>query len=206
MTLRWVLALLHKMNPKSLAICLLATLILVFTPFVQAAEKEAVKIIEIKVEAAVTPREVEGNSLNKVLDESWHVIQVKFSTEEELSEEVQVKFFVEGADSKKEAQFVVLTSEVTFINVPKGDHMAFVYLPPGSAQRYAGDKGKDLKDFNVHVDILQNGRLAAQQDKEKDDANWYSSGLQVNSVLVPLIDSPFWPANARRVNQIKAKN
>jgi hypothetical protein len=56
------------------------------------------------------------------------------------------------------------------------------------------------------VDILQNGRLAAQQDKEKDDANWYSSGLQVNSVLVPLIDSPFWPANARRVNQIKAKN
>jgi hypothetical protein len=195
------------MKPKSLAICLLATLILALTPSLWASEKDSIKIIEVKAEAAVLPKEVDSGSVNKVLDESWHVIQVKFSTEDELIEEVQIKFFVEGEDSKKDKQFVVLTSEVTYLNVTKGEHMAYVYLTPGSAQRYAGEKGKDLKDFNIHVDILENGRMAAQKDKkEKDELNWYTSAQQVNSVLVSLIDSPFWPASARRVDQIKSRN
>jgi hypothetical protein len=177
----------------------------VFTGLLRGADKENIKIAEIKVDQANMPKEVEGNSGNKVLDENWHAIEVKFSTEEELTDEVQVKFFVEAFDSKKDDQFVVLTSDVTFLNVPKGEHIAMVYLAPGSALRYIGKRGKNLKENNVHVDILENGRMTAQKDVKPDDANWYSSAQQINSVLVPLTDSPFWPSQARRVNQIKVR-
>jgi hypothetical protein len=195
------------MKPKSLAICLLATVMLVFTTSVQSAEKDNVKIIEIKVDQSPMPQEVVSGGSNKVLAEDWHMIQVKFSTEEELTEEIQVKFFLEAFDSKKQDQFVVLTSDVTFINIPKGlEHTAMVYLTPGSALRYVGKKAKNLKDNNVHVDILENGRVVAQQDKKTDEANWYASAQQINSVLVALVESHFWPSESRRVNQIKVRN
>ncbi|NJK91736.1 MAG: hypothetical protein HC904_07890 [Blastochloris sp.] len=63
-----------------------------------------------------------------------------------------------------------------------------------------------MKKNNVHVDVFENGRMAAQKDKNPDEANWYTTAAQLNSILINLVDSPFWPFEARRFNQIKSKN
>ncbi|MDZ4788547.1 MAG: hypothetical protein SH807_06380 [Blastochloris sp.] len=190
------------------AIALLAFSTLCSSSATYAADKEPVKIIEIKLETVNYPKEVLAGGGNKTLDKDWYQIEVKFSTDEELTEELQVKIFMEGIDFMKEDDFVTLVCEQTFINVPEGkEHYAYAYLSPGSALRYGGKKGKDVKDSNVHVDILVNGRSAAKLDfKKGSEDNWHSSGLQVPSVLVPLTDSPFWLSLVRKVNQSKPKN
>ncbi|NJK91735.1 MAG: hypothetical protein HC904_07885 [Blastochloris sp.] len=132
------------MKHKSLAVCLLAYLSVgLWCQNLGAADSDNIKIGEITVEQVPMPKEINRGGGNKVLDEDWHVIEVKFSTNEELTDEIQVKFFLEAFDSKKEDQFVILTSEVTFINVPKGEnHVATAYLAPGSLLRYVGKKAR----------------------------------------------------------------
>jgi transcription antitermination factor NusG len=195
------------MKFKLLIIAFLAFLAVVPADFswLGAAEDGAgLKIEEIKLEKADLPREVDKASGNKALGEDWQMVQVKFSTEEEITEEIQIKVFLEGYDSRKDEQFVILTSEITYINIPKGSgHLAYFYLPPGSALRYGGKGGKDLSKSNVHVDFLENGRMVAQEDKNKDEPNWYSAAQQISGVLMSLKESPFWPSQAAQVNHIK---
>jgi len=146
----------------------------------------------------------------KVLSEDWYVIEVKFDTEEELTEEVTVKFFTDMVDTLKEAKSstVILTSEVTFINVPKGNgHLATAYLHPSAVKRYGGTGGaKGIKKANVHVDLIENGQStgAGIDFRQEKEANWYTMFTQIPGILVNLKDSPFWPSETLKFNQIKA--
>lgn len=200
------------MKSTFLVIASLAFISLGLSFSLHAAEKEPVIIKEIKMETVKFPKEAESGGGNKVLERDWFQIEVSFEVkaedklDNEITDEIEVKMYVEAFDSKKDDQFIVLTTTQTFVNVPDGEHFAYAYLPPGSAIRYGGKKGKDFKDNNVHVEILQNGRKAAEKDKKTDDDNWFSSAAQINSVLIPALDSPFYISLIKKLNQIKSKN
>jgi len=178
------------------------------------AEKDfSAKLVDasIKFDKIQLPEELRRVSAGtREVSEDWYVIEVKFDTKDEITEEVTVKFFTDMVDSLKEAKgnTVVLTSEVTFINVPKGNgHLATAYLHPSAVKRYGGTSGaKGIKKANIHVDLLENGQSTGPgiDFRQEKDANWYTSFPQLTGILVNLKESPFWPSELLKFNQIKA--
>ncbi len=180
------------------------------------APADNIKIINnsLKLDKANVPNEVTRptSDVAKELSDDWYVAEVKFSTQDPITEEVQVKFYIDGLDSLKNDLFVVLTGEETYVNVPKGEHYAVMYLDPMALLRYGGkkDKARGFKKSNLHIEILSGGqvqdKLSKNERSEKDDPNWFTAGQQTPGVLIGVKDSPWWPFDARRYNRIKPKN
>jgi len=151
----------------------------------------------------------EAKGAVKEYGEDWWSIDVKFSTEEEITEEVKVKVYLAAYDFLKDDAFVILTAEETFVNVLKGvEHRATFYLHPGSAKRFGGEKGvqsfgRSSGEHNVHVEIFEKGRLVAEIDMEDDDPNWFREGAPVPDVLIGVKNSPWWPFESLAYSQIK---
>ncbi|MEM6885205.1 MAG: hypothetical protein AAF571_09245 [Verrucomicrobiota bacterium] len=146
----------------------------------------------------------------KEYGDEWWAINVKFETKEEITEEIKVKVYFAGYDALKEDAFVVLTGEVTFINVLEGkEHQATFYLHPGAAERFSGvdKRGKEIGEsagqHNVHVEIFEKGRVVTEMDMKDDDLNWFREGAPVPDVLLGVKDSPWWPYESLAYSQIK---
>ncbi len=164
-----------------------------------------IQLVEKKLSGATG----EAKEAVKEYGEKWWSIDVKFSTEEEITEEIKVKVYLAGYDFLKDDAFVILTGEVTFMNVLKGvDHRATFYLHPGSAKRFGGEKGiasfgRTSGEHNVHVEIYEKGRLVSEVDMEDDDVNWFREGIPMPDVLLSVEDSPWWPFESQAYSQIK---
>lgn len=161
----------------------------------------------------------------------WLRIDVPFSTQKRFTPEVKFKFFLEGYEvveaergGKDSEIFVVLTGEVTYRDVPKGDkHFAGVFLPPASALRFAGLKPNGEADWggrkmNLRVEATDQGVAVEeffdlQSDKEKGlsgrggkkDPNWHQSAeaRELVGALLPITATPFWPKDYKRYPQLK---
>jgi hypothetical protein len=150
----------------------------------------------------------------KAYGEDWWAIDIKFSTEAEITKEIKVKVYLAADDYFKEIEgqdaYVILTGEVTFINVLEGSgHRATFYLHPGSARRYSGKDGtrsfgKTSAENYVYVEISENGRLVAEMGMDdKAPVNWHRDGAPVPDVLLSVEKSPWWPFDSRAYNQVK---
>jgi len=179
----------------------------------QAQKEPSAKLVvgSLKFDKIDLPSELKTVKAGaKELGEDWYSIEVKFDTTDDITEEITVKFYTDMIDTLKEGSgnTVVLTSETTFINVPKGNgHLATAYLHPSAILRYGGTTGKDgIKKANIHVELMENGRSAGPgMDLRPDNqANWYTSFTQVPGILVSVKDSPFWPYEILKFNQIKS--
>ena len=180
----------------------------------------SIRIIDVKLEKISLPNEAARTpAAVKELGDEWYVAEVKFSTPdkggtvlESIIDELQVKFYIDGLDSLKDDAFVVLTGEQTFMNVPKGDHYAVMYLDPMSLIRYGGKKdlARGFTKSNFHAEIVVDGKVVDQKSKRKEtakeDPNWFTQGQPLPGILTGVHDSPWWPFDARRYNRIKAKN
>ena len=190
-------------------------IILIGTTMVAAAETPAdnIRIIDVKLDSTKLPSEATRvQAPVKELGDDWYMAEVRFTTLDDISEEVQVKFYVDGLDKLKNDAFVVLTGEQTFLNVPKGEHYAVMYLDPMSLARYGGKKegARGFKKSNLHVEIVATDSAPVKKSKneaaEKQDPNWFTQGQQLPGILIGVKDSPWWPFEARRYNRIKSKN
>jgi len=146
----------------------------------------------------------------KEYGDDWWSVDLKFSTTERITEEVKVKVYLAAYDSINGGEdFVVLTGEVTFINVLQGeDHRATFYLHPASAKRFGGEKeaesfGRTSGEHNVHVEIFEKGRVVADIDMEEDEPGWFRQGPPVSGVLISVEKSPWWPYESLAYSQIK---
>lgn len=162
----------------------------------------------------------------------WLRIDVPFSTTRKITPEVKFKFFLEGYElveatekgGKEDEKFVVLTGEVTYRDVPAGaKHFAGMFLPPASAQRFAGKKANGETDWssrrmNLRVEAMDRGApveevfdLQADKDKGlsgrggKKDPDWHRSAdaQEVSGALLPAVETPFWPKDYKRYPQFK---
>lgn len=161
----------------------------------------------------------------------WLRIDVPFATEKKNTPEVKFKFFLEGYEvvegekgGKDTEKFVVLTGEVTYLDVPKGGkHYAGVFLPPASTLRFAGIKPNGEADWsgrkmNLRVEATDRGTpveeffdLQGDRDKGlsgrggKKDPEWHKAAdaQEVAGALLPVTETPFWPKDYKRYPQPK---
>lgn len=161
----------------------------------------------------------------------WLRIDVPFSTERKVTPEIKFKFYLEGYEvaggeggGKETETFVILTGEVTYRDVPKGNrHFAGMFLPPSSALRFAGLKPNGENDWserrmNLRVEAFEMGQaleeafeLQAERDKGltgrggKKDPEWFKApdAREIPGVLLPVTETPFWPKDYKRYPQLK---
>lgn len=169
-------------------------------------DKKDIKLERKKVPGAAT----EGEEAVKEYGEDWWAIDFVFSTELELTEEITFKVYLTGYDQLDEDKPVILTGEVTFINILEGkEHRGTFYLHPGAAERYSGldygieSFGRDSGGYNVRVEIFEKGAFIEGIDLEDDDPNWHTQGTPLSDVLIGVKDSPWWPFEALSYSQIK---
>jgi len=161
----------------------------------------------------------------------WLRIDVPYATDKKITPEVKFKFFLEGYEvvegakgAKDTEKFVVLTGEVTYRDVPKGEkHFAGIFLPPSSALRFAGLKPSGEADWsgrkmNLRVEAVDQGTpveeffdLQGDRDKGlsgrggKKDPEWHKTAdaIEVPGALLPIVETPFWPKDYKRYPQHK---
>lgn len=96
----------------------------------------------------------------------WAVFEVTYDTVPEWMDEVVVTYYVmserRGADAKQK-EFSFYQTTVRYTDVPRGEHMACVVLPPGPLLRY-GDRF-----IGAAVEITAaDGTLLAAKDETQD--------------------------------------
>ncbi|MBP5227567.1 MAG: hypothetical protein J6336_09300 [Kiritimatiellae bacterium] len=68
----------------------------------------------------------------------WALFEIKYSTAAKWTDELAFTYHVltSGKDDKGKASFSYFTTTVRYIDIPKGDHMSCVALPPSLVERY----------------------------------------------------------------------
>ncbi len=168
----------------------------------------------IKFERVAAPRATDARNQNLTAD--WYKVEAQFATMKELTTEIRVRCFVDGADaqhpeiqSNPPAATVILTAEETFTNIPMDrNHFVVFYLHPMSIKRYAGgrDERGIIRDSNARFELYEDGQLVdAQEIKPNYPENWFTMATQINDILLSVTRSPWWPADYVRYNQIKPR-
>lgn len=152
-----------------------------------------------------------GRATIKEYEKAWWSIEVEFDTVPEVVEEMTVRVYLEGYDKLGRDREVLknpvtLTSEITFINLAEGTHVASFYLHPGAALRYGGDKARDFRKYIYRVEMRAAGQLVFEEDSDDElPPGWHREGQQIADVLLPVHESPWWPAESDRYDQIQVR-
>lgn len=144
---------------------------------------------------------------DRVLQENWVCISVKFSTTAPFTDDLTLKVYIDGVEEPGKQGFTVLDSQVTFVNVtPSREHFARFYISPTAALRYGGPGGRGFKQSNVFVSATA-GADEPVIKMMRDDKNpiWYQQGRAVPNMLVPFYESPWGPFDANGYNQVKKR-
>jgi len=113
------------------------------------------------------------------------------------AERITVKWYVAVKNPEKSGTFLLLTKEVTHVNVPLDEDVyASIYLSPASIKRITGsDKGGKGAVELVGFEVLINGEKVAQETNKGQPAWWNTSSEKISrSETVPLLtktETPF---------------
>jgi hypothetical protein len=127
----------------------------------------------------------------------WLKVEFHYGTTPVLTtkylDEVQFKIWIEGLDLlAKNAPVpgkgvaVVMTGEVTYVNVPAGkDLYGSFYVHPNTIGRYSSRDAEDFdRKFNIHVEAYVGGQLMDQIDKRKEkDPAWFKPILPTSFIV-----------------------
>jgi len=164
-------------------------------------------------------------------DGRWLRIDVPFQTKKKITPELKFKFYLEGYEvidaeegAGKSEKFVILTGEVNYRDIPKGEkHFAGLFLPPASVVRFCGTKANgemdwSQKNLNLRVEAFEGGApceslfdLMSEKEKGpsgrggKKDPEWHKSAdaQEIPAALLPIQETPFWPKDYKRYPQPK---
>jgi hypothetical protein len=126
----------------------------------------------------------------------WFMVLFDYNLEgqDAFLDEIQFKVYIEATQfagkDDKEGKGVVLTGEVTYINIPLGSgtttRNGVFFVHPNTVERFGGAREFENTKRNIHVDAFIQGQKAGSADfKEESDANWFiSPNLKAISGLV----------------------
>ena len=106
-------------------------------------------------------------------------------------ERILVKWYVAVEHPDKRGSYLLLTKDITHVNVPLDEEIfSSVYLSPSSMRRLTGsDSGGKKAVYLVGYEVLVNGeKVAAESNKEKP--GWWNTASEKisRSDTVPLLD------------------
>ena len=138
-----------------------------------------------------------GGSKNGFKPKEWLEIEAKIKVDmsplprSKTADRILVKWYVAVENPDKQGTYLLLTKDITHVNIPLGeDVFSSVYLSPSSVRRLTGGDraGKSLV-YAVGYEVLVNGvKVAAETSNLKVD--WWNSasGKISRSETVPLLD------------------
>lgn len=125
----------------------------------------------------------------------------------EYLEEVQFKANIEGDAATKDdrkQQPVILTGEVTYMQVPAGKGFGSLYISPDVATRYHIEQ--NLSKFNVNVQAYVGGQMVDTKDKRKEnDPNWFAPYKSISGLVMNKTQSVFILNDTDRYPTVKPK-
>lgn len=94
----------------------------------------------------------------------WALFEVKYSTSAKWTDELTFNYHVmtKGADDEGKEIFSYYTAAVRYIDIPKGDHMSCMAIPPSQVERYGSpvavaleivDKDGEIRDSKTEKTI-----------------------------------------------------
>ena len=129
--------------------------------------------------------------------ETSFTVQMKPEPPSKTAERILIKWFVAVQHPDKRGSFLLLTKDVTHVNVPLNEEIfASVYLSPASITRLTGSGrgGKGAVEL-VGYEILVNGEKVAQESNKKEAGWWNTASEKISrSETVPLLnkmETPF---------------
>jgi hypothetical protein len=138
-----------------------------------------------------------GGSKNGFKPKEWLEIEAKIKVDmsplprSKTADRILVKWYVAVENPDKQGTYLLLTKDITHVNIPLGeDVFSSVYLSPSSVRRLTGGDraGKSLV-YAVGYEVLVNGvKVAAETSNLKVDW-WNSASDKISrSETVPLLD------------------
>lgn len=118
-------------------------------------------------------------------------VQMSPAPPSQTAERILVKWYVAVEHPDKKGSYLLLTKDVTHVNVPLEEEIyTSVYLSPSSVKRLTGsDRGGKKAVYLVGYEVLVNGvKVAEESDKSKP--GWWNvaSDKISRSDTVPLLD------------------
>lgn len=124
-------------------------------------------------------------------------IQMSPAPPSKTAERILVKWYVAVEHPDKRGAYLLLTKDVTHVNVPLDEEIySSVYLSPSSVKRLTGSDGGGKKAvYLVGYEVLINGEKVAQETDKNKPGWWNVASDKISrSDTVPLLDkneSPF---------------
>jgi hypothetical protein len=178
---------------------LLTGLLLAAMPLALHAQQLQYKIDKVTPSLIQTPiYQYQGDQRqNPSQAGKWLEIEVQFEAVPEVTDELTAKFYVMINN-------VVLSGDVTYINVPKGrEQYACMYVPPATLTRLMGGKPVVLSAItNVGVQLQVKGQ-AVYEKNSPEIAEWWTRFQQTSGLLLNKNQTPFAPLYWDRYPQIK---
>lgn len=109
----------------------------------------------------------------------------------QAAERILVKWYVAVENPDKRNTYLLLTKDITHVNVPLEEEVfSSVYLSPSSVKRLTGsDGGGKRAVFLVGYEVLVNGKVIAAESNKQDAGWWNQASDRISqSQTVPLLD------------------
>lgn len=129
--------------------------------------------------------------------EAGFTVQMRPEPNSKIASQVLVKWYVAVENPEKRGTFLLLSKDITHVNVPLNEEVfSSIYLSPASLRALTGtDRGGKRTVHLVGYEILINGEKVAQESN-KGDAGWWNKASdkisRTDSVpLLSKIETPF---------------
>ena len=93
----------------------------------------------------------------------WALFEIRYSTDKRWTDEMAFNYFVmaKGKNNEGKDAFSLYTATVRYIDIPKGDHMSCVALPPSLVERYGEPIAVALEITGKDGSVLASEALAS---------------------------------------------
>lgn len=118
-------------------------------------------------------------------------VQMSPAPPSQTAERILVKWYVAVEHPEKKGAYLLLTKDITYVNVPLNEEtFTSVYLSPSSVKRLTGsDRGGKKAVFLVGYEVLVNGEKVAEESDKEKPGWWNKASDKISrSDTVPLLD------------------
>jgi hypothetical protein len=138
-----------------------------------------------------------GASKSGFKPKDWLEIEAKIKVEmspaprSKTADRILVKWYVAVENPDKQGTYLLLTKDITHVNIPLGDDVySSVYLSPSSVRRLTGgDRAGKSMVFMVGYEVLINGVKVAEETSTGKAGWWNTASDKISrSETVPLLN------------------
>jgi hypothetical protein len=185
-------------------VCACGGRLLAQAPGQEPAVDQLIRMTKVDYSAVYTPQfevGVRGMSTQRDGRKQWLMMTAEYKTAMEWTDEVTVTFYVVLEGQEKDLPRGsntrnLFTGTVTYVNLPKGDHVSTMFLDPQTFARY----GKVIASAAL-VDV--DGRSAGVETKPSSTVKWWEGQSPNQIPLAKRSDTPWALVEIEKHDTIK---